>query len=165
MSIDAYAAPKRPIGLIIALAVVVVSIIVGVIGYGYATRDAGPTPTPTPTSPVSSDLPTSGQAFEATGQQAKGTWEILDTQWSSSRVTLTVRITVTSGNLGYNFYAYDANGTAVVYPDSNSGLRPSQLSPGQTAQGTVTFQLPRGNGTLILTDSLRRPISGLPIKG
>ncbi len=167
VSIDEYK-PKRSVGPLIALGVILLSTLIAVAGY-FATRDTpgtGPSPSAPPVS--GSATPKPGMPFESTYAKATGRWEILNTSWQSDRVVLTVRVTLDAGAVGYTFYAYDSAGSKVVDPETTSpepALKPGRLTAGQTVEGTVSFRLPRGNGTLILADSNERPLSGLPIKG
>ena len=123
-----------------------------------------------PAQPVASDAPSASTALpglEFVGTSGKGVWEITDTRWSSDRVTVTIRLTVTSGTLRYTFYAYTNSTARVSYPDTTSStvLEPGRLAAGQSATGTLTLKLTRGDATLILADSTETPLSGLAIKG
>jgi hypothetical protein len=54
----------------------------------------------------------------------------------------------------------------VSYPDTTSStvLEPGRLAAGESATGTLTLKLTRGDATLILADSTETPLSGLAIK-
>ena len=162
VSIDEFR-PRRSAGPIIAAVVIVVSLLVGVLGYIGTRNPLAPAETASP-SPTDSS-PRSGLPFESTYQKATGTWEITNSEWQDDQVRLTVRVSVETGGFTYMFYAYSNNGSRMLLPESSSNLRSSRLLSGQTAQGELVFSLPRGDATLVLADSDRHQLSGLPIKG
>jgi hypothetical protein len=160
LSIDTYMPPKRRVGSLIAFLVGFAVLIGGFMAVDYFTRTAqnAPTSSPSPTA----TLP--GLAFET--DSATGSWEITNTQWSPSYVVLTVRITVATGSFRYSFYAYNNTSMKLAYPDSSSSntLRTGTLGAGQTVSGTLSFQITRGDGTLVMLDALENQVSGLAIK-
>ena len=160
LSIDTYKPPKRRVGALIAFLVGFAVLIGGFMAIDYFSRTAQDAPAASP-SPTAT-LP--GLAF--TSQSATGAWEITDTQWSTDHVVLTVRITVATGSFRYSFYAYNNSSMKLAYPDttSSSTLRSGTLGPGQSVSGTLSFQIARGAGTLVMLDSLENQVSGLPIK-
>ena len=160
LSIDTYKPPKRRVGALIAFLVGFAVLIGGFMAIDYFSRTAQD-------APAASSSPTAtlpGLAFES--QAATGSWEITDTQWSSDHVVLTVRITVATGSFRYSFYAYNNSSMKLAYPDMSSSntLRSGTLGPGQSVSGTLSFQITRGDGTLVMLDSLENQVSGLPIK-
>ncbi|MGV8847996.1 MAG: hypothetical protein ACOH16_00465 [Propionibacteriaceae bacterium] len=162
LSIDSYKPPKKQVGSLIAFLLGFAVLIGTFIAVDHFSRG-------TPTQPVASDAPSASTALpglEFVGTSAKGVWEITDTRWSSDRVTVTIKLTVTSGTLRYTFYAYTNATAKVSYPDTTSStvLEPGRLAAGQSATGTLTLKLTRGDATLILADSTETPLSGLAIK-
>lgn len=147
-------------GGLVAFLVGFAVLIGGFIAIDHFARTAQDAATSAPT--ATATLP--GLAFET--DSATGTWEITNTQWSSDHVVLTVRITVATGSFRYSFYAYNNTSMKLTYPDasSSSTLRGGTLSPGQTVSGTLSFQITRGDGTLVMLDALENQVSGLPIK-
>ena len=160
LSIDTYKPPKRRVGGLIAFLVGFAVLIGSFMAVDYFTRTAqnAPASSPSPTA----TLP--GLAFETSS--ATGSWEITNTQWSSEDVVLTVRITVATGAFRYSFYAYNNTSMKLAYPDSNSSntLKTGSLGAGQTVSGTISFQITRGDGTLVMLDALENQVSGLAIK-
>jgi hypothetical protein len=119
--------------------------------------------------PAASDAPSASTALpglEFVGTSSKGVWEITDTRWAADQVTVTVKLTVTSGTLRYTFYAYTNSTAKVTYPDTTSStvLDPGRLTAGQSATGTLTLKLSHSDATLILADNTETPLSGLAIK-
>jgi len=159
-SIDSYRPPKRHVGGLIAFLVGFAVLIGGFMAIDYFARTAQDAPAPSPS--ATATLP--GLAFET--NSATGVWEITDTQWSSNRVVLTVKITVVTGSFRYSFYAYNNSSMRLAYPDSTSSgtLNSGTLAAGQSASGTLSFQITRGDGTLVMLDALENQVSGLPIK-
>ncbi len=160
LSIDTYKPPKRRVGGLVAFLVGFAVLIGGFMAVDYYSRKAADTPAATPS--ASATLP--GLAFETSS--ATGSWEITDTQWSSNHVVLTVRITVATGSFRYSFYAYNNTSMKLAYPDTSSSntLRTGTLGPGQTATGTLSFLIDRGDGTLVMLDAMENQVSGLAIK-
>lgn len=160
LSIDSYKPPKRRIGGLVAFLVGFALLIGAFIAIDHFART---TQTAAESSPsASTTLP--GLAFETTS--ATGVWELTDTKWSSNRVVLTVKITVTSGSFRYSFYAYNNSSMQLAYPDSSSSstLRTGTLGTGQSVSGTLEFQITRGDGTLVMLDAMENQVSGLAIK-
>jgi hypothetical protein len=159
LSIEEYKPPRRRIGGLVAFLVGFAVLIGAFIGITYYFRTAQDTPVPTP----SATATVSGLPFEASS--ATGTWEITHTTWSSDHVVLTVRISVASGSLRYSFYAYNNSAMKLTYPDtsSSSTLKNGTLSSGESVTGTLSFQITRGNGTLVMIDAMENQVSGLPI--
>ena len=160
LSIDTYKPPKRRVGGLIAFLVGFAVLIGGFIAVDHFARTAQDAPA---TSAPSATATLPGLAFETSS--AAGTWEITNTQWSSDHVVVTVRITVASGSFRYSFYAYNNNSMKLAYPDTSSSntLRNGTLTSGQSVSGTLSFQITRGNGTLVMIDAMENQVSGLPI--
>jgi hypothetical protein len=160
LSIDTYKPPKRRVGSLIAFLVGFAVLIGGFMAVDYFSRTAQ-------SAPGSSSSPTAtlpGLAFET--DSATGSWEITNTQWSSDHVVLTVRITVATGSFRYSFYAYNNASMKLAYPDSSSNntLSTGTVGAGQSVSGTLSFTITRGDGTLVMLDSLENQVSGLAIK-
>jgi hypothetical protein len=160
LSIDEYKPPKRRVGGLVAFLVGFALLIGGFIAVDHLMRAAQDAPAPTPS--ATATLP--GLAFES--DSATGSWEITKTEWSSDSVTLTVRITVATGSIRYSFYAYNNASMKLAYPitTSNNTLNSGTLTAGQSASGTLSFQISRGLGTLVMLDATENQVSGLPIK-
>ncbi len=164
LSIDSFKPPKKQVGALIAFLLGFAVLIGTFIAVDHFSRG-------TPGQPVASDAPSASASstlpgLEFVGTSAKGVWEITDTRWASDRVTVTIKLTVTSGTLRYTFYAYTNTNAKVSYPEvtSSTVLEPGRLTAGQSATGTLTLKLSHSDATLILADSTETPLSGLAIK-
>jgi hypothetical protein len=160
LSIEEYKPPKRRVGGLIAFIVGFAVLIGAFIAIDHFARTVQDAPAPTPS--ATATLP--GLAFES--DSATGSWEITNTQWSSDNVVLTVRITVATGSFRYSFYAYNNTSMKLAYPDTSSSntLRNGTLTAGQSVSGTLSFQISRGDGTLVMLDATENQVSGLAIK-
>ncbi len=147
-------------GSLVAFLVGFAVLIGAFIAIDHYSRAAQNAPAATPS--ATATLP--GLAFDS--GSATGSWEITNTQWSSNQVVLTVRVMVATGTFHYSFYAYNNTSMRLAYPDttSSSALRGGTLSAGQSASGTLSFQITRGDGTLVMIDDMENQVSGLPIK-
>jgi len=163
-SIDNYK-PKKHLGWVIAgAAIVVVAIIVGFIinaipEQTQPEQSTGPRPTA-----YSTDMRKGGVAFaDAT---TSGYWKITNTAWDGDTVRLNIEITVDSGTLYYDFYAYASNDLTTVDPTETPGdLRHGFAGPGDTIAGTLTFSVARQPLTLIMLSRNQTQLSALPVDG
>lgn len=163
-SIDRYK-PKKHLGWLIAGVAVVIIAIVGAVVLNSIPPPAQPTPT-TSSRPTAYPTPTRSGGVAFADSSTSGYWKITNTQWDSSSVRLTIEITVDSGTLYYDFYAYANNDLTTVAPTGNpTDLRAGFVGPGQTVTGTLTFELPRQPMTLILLSSNQTQLSALPVEG
>jgi len=164
-SIDNYK-PRRHIGWVIAaVAVIVVAIVVGFILNAAPEQQTIPveSTSPRPTS-YSTDNRKGGIAFGDT--TTTGYWKITNTTWSDSSVRLTVEITVDTGTLYYDFYAYASTDLTTVSPTAKPGdLRGGFAGPGDTITGTLTFDVNRQPLTLIMVSRNQTQLSALPVDG
>ncbi len=168
VDINAYAPPKRPggTGWFIALAVVVVAAVLAVVFLRPQ-----PAPAPQPTAAPSSQPTASGPGMpfslpNTTGNE--GRWQILDQSWDGDQLTVKVRIDVDKGTISYGFVAFSNSGVDVYDPVDGAPapqLDTGRLSAGESVEGYVRLEIPRGPATLILTTSAGRQISALPISG
>ena len=157
--------PKKHIGwMIIGVIVIIVAITVGII---INNIQAPPEPVQTasarPTS-YSTDNRKGGIAFaDAT---TSGYWKITNTQWDGDTVVLAVEITVDSGTLYYDFYAYATTDLTKVDPTGDPGdLRAGFARPGDTIKGTLTFNVSRQPLTLIMLSRNQVQLSALSVDG
>jgi hypothetical protein len=137
--------------LIAFVAVSVVALVVTTIGRSDqaapATASAAPTDTPTPADR------TGGTVIDQAG--VTGYWKITATSWGSGSVTLHVAVTVDTGILACQFYAFDNDSAAVLSPlpgGPESLDSTMYVSPGQTLTGSLTFQTTRRDLTLVMSD-------------
>lgn len=107
-----------------------------------------------------------GQGVEVSSDRwgATAYWEILSTIWDSTGVTITTRLTGDIGTLDFGFFCID-NVTARSYSPipSRSSLFEGSVGPGRVSQGSVRFDKPRNDTTVILADGTGRQITALVI--
>jgi len=164
-TIDNYKA-KKPVGWIIAIAGVVIVAIVGVIIATNLPPGPDSTPTPTSTRPApATPSRTGGLPFAE--NSVSGYWKITETTWTDTGVRLSVEITVDSGTLYYDFYAYDSKGQDRIAPTwgAPSDLQPGFVGPGQTLVGTISFTVDRQPLTLVMSSRNQTQLSALPVEG
>jgi len=157
--------PKRHLGWVIAgVAVVIVAIVVGIILNAIpAPVEPEQSTSPRPTS-YSTDSRKGGIAFA--DSTTSGYWKITNTSWDGPSVRLNIEITVDSGTLYYDFYAYASNDLTTVDPTSTPGdMRGGFARPGDTITGTLTFDVPRQPLTLIMISRNQTQLSALSVDG
>jgi len=162
-TIQAYT-PRRRIGWVVAgVAIVVLAVIAGlVIHYLPPRSPAETTPATTKPSPSGTATRTGGLPF--VDSNVTGYWKITHTSWDAGAVHLTVEITVDTGLLHYDFYAYDAQSkTHDPVPNSKTDLVPGFLSAGQSVVGTLTFADDPKPMSLVLIANEETQLSALPI--
>lgn len=160
-----YAPPRAKTSVIVAAAIVVA--LLGVLLAGALIKAAGPSrPTPTVTSEsTASSEP--GMPFTVPGSASTGRWEVLDRAWTSDGVLVHVRVTATSGTLGYAFEVYAKGESTPTMPTKgvrSPDLSSGQLSEGDSADGYLFFKIPHAESTLFITTRSGRAISALPIR-
>jgi hypothetical protein len=157
-AIARYAAPKRPSGVLILVAVFLVLVVGAVVVTTILSPDddeatalpsvtAKATPTPTPER-------SGGTWIDQAG--VKGYWKVTSTVWQDDTVTVHVAIEVDDGILAYEFYAFDEVSSDVYspWPGAADSLDSKGFaSAGQTLTGSLTFYVrARGDLTLIMSD-------------
>ena len=143
----------------------------------HATTAATPGQSPAAAPPTSVASPSGNSiAFESAG--GKGTMTILDHRWSTTGsvrpthgdyLLIELRLSVTEGSLTYGpsvFQAFDATGNifdttplAVPSPPLSDG----ELGAGQQITGWISFDIERGDTTLLLAGPDSSPIAALKI--
>lgn len=168
VDINAYAPPKRPggMGWFIALGVLLVGVVVAVLFLRPAPPAPAPAPTPTATQPTAAGP---GMPFTSPGASGnEGRWEVLQQSWNGDSLTVRVRISADKGTVTYGFVAFSNAGVSVYDPVDGAPspqLDTGRLSAGQSTEGYVRIDMPRGPATLILTTQAGRQMSALPITG
>lgn len=163
--------------MLTVLTIAVVAVIVAVASVLAAREDVrSATPGPVPTRVAASPLPTDRIEF-STGS-GSGVLEIIDHAWDSDGsdahapgplLTVTVKVTCQGGLLRYgpdSFQAFDRNGDLFdveVLSDSPGALAIGTLSAGQQVSGTVAFDIPRGEVTLLMSDETSRTVTALKV--
>ena len=157
--------PKKHLGWVIAgVVVIIVAIVVGfILNAAPAPVEPEQSTSPRPTS-YSTDSRKGGIAFA--DSTTSGYWKITNTTWEGSTVHLNIEITVDSGTLYFDFYAYASNDLTTLDPTPEIGdLRGGFAGPGNTITGTLTFDVPRQPLTLIMISRSQTQLSALPVDG
>ena len=156
--------PKRNTVWFVLLGIVLVL----AIGAGILINNHPMTVSPTgpTTTPIAYPTPTRTGGTGFADSSSSGYWKITNTTWGASGVQLTLEITVDTGRLYYQFYAYTQAGDVLEpVPGSPSELQPGFVPAGQTVTGTLTFQAPRQPLTLIMVSTGQNQLSALPVSG
>ncbi|MDO5065832.1 MAG: hypothetical protein Q4D96_00940 [Propionibacteriaceae bacterium] len=166
--IQDYQEPRGSLGRTLLIVVVVVAVI-GAVLYGLqviggepqAQSSASPSAHRTAPSMAASSLgaSTTSVAFDSYG---KGTFEILNSAWGNKGLEVEVQITLTEGQGTYSVYAF--HNDSMTSADPTTG-EPITVFSGETKTATYLFDLPRGEGTLVLATSSGTPITALILKG
>lgn len=138
------------------------------------------TPAPAPSRIVATATPPASDRIEFTTDTGSGVLEIVDHGWDSdgtdpgapgSLLTVALSLSCDSGVVRYgpdSFSAFDRDGELFdpeYLPDSTTALEVGMLSAGQQVTGTVAFDIPRGNVTLLLSDEDSRTVTALRVPG
>lgn len=165
--ISNYAPPKPRTSWIVAgvAALVLLGLVIGGMLLRAATPSPAPTTSPSATSSTSS-LP--GLPFTMPSDpSSSGRWEVVDRDWTSTGVSIRVRVYCTAGRVTYGFLAYAKNASDATSPISGDRvpqLTTGSLRTGEVADGYIFLQIPHAESTLFLTTSSGRAISALPIR-
>jgi len=164
VSIDDYKPKRNTLWFVLLGVVLILAISAGII-INNLPQTQQPTPSPsTPYPTYATPTRTGGVAFA--DNNASGYWKITNTVWGVSGVQLTLEITVDSGTLYYDFYAYD-DASNVLEPvfTSNNDLQPGFITASSTVRGTLSFEVSRQPLTLIMSSSQQQQLSALPVSG
>lgn len=179
-SIEQYAPPRRRAVRVIVLLLVAVAVAaIGVTAWQVSRAPELPlqlaTPSATPsairTPPRVAPTATAAASsipFVVGSGQATGHWTITNVSWSSSGVTLSMRIKVDTGTLSnYSFFLME-NDSANIHESQSQGwsddISNGTIQAGQTVTGRVYFPSPRVASTVMLvrgTDT--DPVAALTI--
>lgn len=163
-SIDNYK-PKKHIGILILIVVVIAAIITAGVLINNRPRNTAPS-APVSSLPVIATPPLRTGGADFSSPTSSGYWKITNTQWSTTGVRLTVEITVDSGTLYYDFHAATSDQQSVdpVW-SAPADLKPGFIGPGETVVGTIGFDVPRQDMTLVMMGRNQVQLSTLPVKG
>ncbi|WP_203567157.1 hypothetical protein [Aestuariimicrobium ganziense] len=173
VSIESFEPPRNRAPWIITLVVALVVLGLAFAAYLASRQPEAPTPTPTPVVTPSA-TPTEQAShdpntipFHSERDDADGIWRILGHRWTDKGLELTMSIEVTRGTFEFMFFCLD-NATTDDYNPSPSGansLNEGMVREGETVQGIVIFDKPRGDTTVILADGRGRQITALVATG
>lgn len=139
------------------------------------TESGGVTPSATPsairTPPRVAPAATAAASsipFVVGSGQATGQWTITDVSWSSSGVTLSMRIKVDTGTLSsYSFFLMENDSTDIHESQSqgwSDDISNGTIQAGETVTGRVYFPSPRVASTVMLVrGSDTDPVAALTI--
>lgn len=135
----------------------------------------GPSPQVRPSSPTSQVLDNS---IEFTAGEGSGRLVVLRHSWATTGIRppksgrylrVEVELICTEGRLSYDpyvFQVFDANGIlhgVAQYGDPTGQLVAGTLGADERVRGSVAFDLPRGDVTLLMTDDTNQAITALKI--
>lgn len=163
--ISQYAAPRPRRSLVAALIAGVVLVALAflfVFQGGLRTPAATPSPTASAARPSTPGLPFAMPL----DPDATGTWEIVEREWSTTGVSVRVRVHANTGTISYAFSAFAAGSAETTNarpgtrtPELGSGV----LEAGESVDGWVFLPIPRGDATLFLTTAAGRAYSAQQI--
>lgn len=123
-----------------------------------------------PSAPATIPTP-SGNGIDFDYSDGAGRMEIVNSRWTSDRLEVQVRITVTRGEVQYglyNFTAFDEQGTTIDPSTSDvpvPALGEGTVTPGQTTEGWLALQVQRQDVTLLLVSQYGKAITAYLIEG
>jgi len=152
------------------LIIVLVAALIGAMVWFGTRPPAAPSGSDTPTTSTTKPAhtpPPGGQGidFGNSSSGPKGYWEILGYTWDDRGVTLDCRLTVDKGTLRYQWTALDNASSDQFDPAYSSTLFSGTLTAGQSAEGTVRFNKPRGATLVLLADNRGYAITALGVDG
>lgn len=170
---------SRTPAVVTAAAVLVVALVVAVSTLVANVNDRQPaSPTPSQTREQPSSVPT-GNAIDFTSDEGAGTLRIVDHEWvsdgqeppmSGSYLRIEIDLTATAGELSYDsayFQAFDAQGElfdstpfGALEPHLDTGI----LGPGESAHGFISFDMPRGDVTLLMSNESFESVTAIKIQ-
>lgn len=168
-TIESFRAPRASRGALMAVAALLgfLAVAFGAFLLRPAPIPGAPAATGSPRPAATASVP--GMPFSMPlDPDSTGTWEILDRQWTDEGVSVHVRVTALTGRCSYGFLAFGKGSTDITHPGIGTQtpqLRTGTLDAGQSAIGYVFIPVERGDAMLVLTTSLGRQISALPVAG
>ncbi|MEL4504515.1 hypothetical protein AAEX63_06135 [Luteococcus sp. H138] len=174
---------RRPLWVTLAVLAAVAVLLLAAIKMGTS-GDAEPQAAPTETVSVSeqdqqtTQAPTDGATpgtgvptstrFENARDDSSGTFEVLNHRWTTEGLLLTLRVRLDTGQQRLGFFALDNGKTAQKYDPSPTGpdyLEGQSILAGQTLTGTVLFEMPQSDATIMLAGSSGQQVTALKVSG
>ena len=135
------------------------------------------------TAPVSSrqpvpQIPAQGDRIEFTTSEGSGQLILLRHSWvtsgqvppaSGSYLRVEVELTCTTGAVDfdpYNFQAFDQTGRlfeTAIEGAADSMLETGTLHPGERVRGTIAFDMPQSEATLLMSDDSNQTVTALKV--
>jgi hypothetical protein len=165
--------------IITAAVIAVVTLIVIVASVRGGDEVQREQPGSAPSTPVPSALPQdSANSITFSSHEGSGRLTVLSHRWSADAsgrpaygafLQLELRISVTEGQVSYGpqfFQSFDSSSN--LFQTSAAGARPpllgnGTLGPGRSVTGNIAFDMPRGDVTLLMTNSLLESVTALRI--
>ncbi|MBM7797832.1 hypothetical protein JOE57_000753 [Microlunatus panaciterrae] len=166
----------------VSLAVVLVVALVVVIATLVANSNDRNVSAPTPAPTVSRVRPTaapSGNSIDFTSTEGSGRLQILEHEWvtggaeppiSGSYLRIEIELSSTDGEISYDsafFQAFDARGQ--LFDSTHLGAKDPLLDigvlrPGQRVRGFISFDMPRGDVTLLMSNESYESVTAIKIQ-
>lgn len=166
--IASFAPPKSPVSTIVTFAAL--AVLAGVIAAGMFLRSAPP-PGPSPTATRATTGATSGRPglpFTSQDGSTGGRWLIENSHWSTSGLSVHIRIFADDGEVSYSFQAFTNRGAQLIDPVPGADqptLDTGSLEQGDQAEGWVYFPTQRDDITVVLRTADGEPLSAQVVKG
>lgn len=183
-----YAAPPRPMGLaarrgsrlptvITAAVIFIVALAVGIASYVAHIADthvSAPVASKQPAPQVSAQ----GDRIEFTTSQGSGELILLRHSWvtyglapptSGSYLRVEVELICDTGSVDYdpyNFQVFDETGRlfeTAIEGAGDSMLETGTLQPGERIRGTIAFDMPHSEATLLMSDDTNQTVTALKV--
>lgn len=136
-----------------------------------ATSTPTPTPTPSASAPATPGTVTTGLKdsvpFTNNRDQSQGTFTITSHQWTPSGLVLRVRVHLDQGSQAVRFFCLDNTSARDYSPSAGvtDQLEGRPVQAGETVEGTVAFDKPRGDTTVFLAGSDGKQVAALVVTG
>ena len=149
--------------------IVVIALAAALVWFSLRPQSGLATPTASGTSQSLAAEPTpspnwQGIPYEVPNSTGSGYWQVSTAQWSGDTVTVNTTVTSDQGTLRFTFFALDNKATNLYQPVDGT-LQQGTVSAGQSATGTLVFELPQGDFTLYLATSRGVQFQALLIQG
>ncbi len=160
-----------------------VAIVVAVVVTASAVARYADTHIPSPSRPTASPPPVDrGDRIDFTTRRGSGQLILISREWidgdreeppaiNGSYLRVEVQLVCFTGEVDYdpyNFQVFDRNGTLFDLAVEAAGdplLDVGTLDEGESVRGTVGFDMPRGEATLLMSDDAQRTVTALRIPG
>ncbi|MET0692781.1 MAG: hypothetical protein ABWX96_02035 [Propionibacteriaceae bacterium] len=163
--------------LVTACAVLLVAAVVLSATWVAERNDARVTAPSVPRAPARTAVPLREDSIEISSSGGSGRLVIVDHTWTTAgreaprtgtTLDVEVELICTSGEISFDpyfFQAFDQSGRLfeVMAPVAPNSLSTGTLGPDERVAGTVSFDMPRGQVTLLMTDETTQSVTALKI--
>jgi hypothetical protein len=151
--------PKKPVWPWVVGVLAVIAALLAFLLWAPGTQEVEPSEQPPASAFPSPTLTGNALPFEGNGT---GIFEATAHRWTAAGLEIDYKITVDDGTRRFTFFAFDNATRESFIPNDD---RVIEVSPDTPAIGTVTFSMPRGEASFVLTTVTGRAITALPIPG